>query len=131
RLDQTGQLRVEEVEEWAGGQLGDAATAGRLEHPARSANRPLVEAFDELDPLVLQERADETVHEPGMNVADVGVDPGDDVALQDVEAFPEGLALARIRAVLRQDVLVDVDGDAEIGADLARPIGRTAVDQDD
>ena len=55
-----------------------------------------------------------------MDVADVGVDPGDDVALQDVEAFPERLALAMIRAVLRQDVLVDVDGDAEILAQISR-----------
>ena len=44
------------------------------------------------------------VHEPRLDVADVGVDPGDDVAVEDVEALPERLALSVVAPGLRQDL---------------------------
>ena len=131
RLDQAGQLWVEQVEQRPGRQLGHAPAARRLEHAAWPTDRPLVEPFDELDALVLQQRADQPVDEARVDVADVGVDPGDDVALQDVQALPERLALAPVAAVLRQDVLVDVDRDAKLRGDLAGAVGGAAVDQHD
>ena len=94
-------------------------------------DRSLVEALHVLDPRLTQERAEEAGHEARLDVADVGVDPGDDVAVEDVEALPERLALAGHRADLGQDLRVPHHGHAELGRDLGGAIGAVGVDDDE
>src|SRR5688500_16942245 len=103
RLDHARQLGEEEVDERACHQLRDAAAALGLERVA-GPDRSLVETLDVLDLRLRQEGTDEPVDEPRLNVADIGVDPGDDVAVEHVEALPQRLTLAAMRAGLRQDL---------------------------
>ncbi len=111
RLDEAGEFGEEEVEQGAGGQFGHpAATAGEQFVPLPQG--AAVEPLDVLDPRLPQQGAEDAVDEAGMDVDDVGVDPGDDVALKDVEALPQRLPLAPVGPVLGEDLLVDVDRDA-------------------
>ena len=66
-----------------------------------------------------------------MEIGDVGVAPGDEVAAEEVEAFPERLALALEGAELGQDRAVLVDLDAEGAGDVDCAVGGAAVDDDD
>src|SRR5262249_42940680 len=78
RLHDAGQIRQEEVEHRARDQLGYPPAAGRV------GDLPLpdgtfVEGLDVLNALVGQQRADQPVHEAGVDVLDVRVHPADDV----------------------------------------------------
>ena len=57
------------------------------------ADRPLVEALHVLDLRLPEQRTEQPVHEARLDVADVGVDPGHDVAIEHMEALPQRLAL--------------------------------------
>ena len=64
-------------------------------------------------------------------MADVGIRPHDDVAGRREQRLPERLALAAERAVAREHVQV-LDDACSLGlGDLARPIGRRGVDDED
>jgi hypothetical protein len=54
-----------------------------------------------------------------MKIADIRIDPRDDIALEDEQTFPQCLTLAGERAVLRQDLLVNCDRDVVRLGDLA------------
>ena len=79
-------------------ELGDATAAGRL-----AVERPPVEALHEPDRRLGQQRAEETGHEVRAEVADVGVEPAEDVAVGASSDFHSRVALARSPAQLGQD----------------------------
>src|SRR5438093_1252487 len=128
-LHDPGKLRKEQVEDRASGELGHAPAAGRLQLVA-DAERTLVERFHELQVGPHEERADDAVHELRMSAGDVGVDPDDDVAGEDVEALPEGLALTAVAADLGKDLVVDDHSNALVLGDLAGPVFGARVDDD-
>ncbi len=66
-----------------------------------------------------------------MDVFDVGVYPGYDISLEDIEALPEGFSFATVGTVLRQNVLVDIDGDTQVSGNLTGVVYGTGVNQDD
>ena len=103
RLDEPGELRVEEGEQRPHEDLGDPPAAARGE-PRDGPQGPLVEGLDVADLRPLQQGAHQAVDEAGGDVADVRVDPDDDVPLQHEQALPEVLALAAVRAVGLEDV---------------------------
>ena len=79
----------------------------------------------------MEERPDRPVDHPRVPVPDVRVGPGDDVAGRLVERLPERLALAPERAVAGQDVgMLDDPGALGLG-DLAGPVRRRRIDDDD
>ena len=129
RLDQAGQLGEEEVDQRPGDKLGDPAAAALLEDAALD-DRAAVVALDVLDALLGDQRADRAVDHARVPVADVRVGPDDDVAAGLVEALPQRLALAGEAAVARQNLLVDDHSGAFRCGDLAGPIGRVGVDDE-
>ena len=130
RLDHPRQLRVEQVDQRPRDELGDAAAAALLEHAALD-DRALVVALDVLQPRLVEQRPERPVDHPRVPVPDVRVGPHDDVAGGLVDRLPERLALAHERAVARQDVGVLDDAGALGLGDLARPVGRRRVDDED
>ena len=130
RLDDARQLGEEEVDERPCHQLGDAPAALRLQGVAL-ADRPLVEALHVLELRLDEQRAEQAVDEARLDVADVGVDPGDDVPVEHVEALPERLALAAEGAELGQDLGVAVDRHAQLLGDLDGAVGAVRVDDHD
>src|SRR5207237_2702533 len=81
RLHHAGELRKEQVEQRSGGQLGDPASALGLNLRAELQRAP-VEALDILHLGIAQQRPEQAVDELGVDVADVSVNPADQVALQ-------------------------------------------------
>ena len=94
-------------------------------------DRPLVVALHVLQPRFVEQRPERPVDHPVVPVPDVGVGPHDDVAARREERLPERLALAAERAVARQHVGVLDDPRALGLGDLARPVGRRGVDDED
>ena len=127
RLDEPGEVRVEEVDQGPRDQLGDPAAAALAKHPALH-DRALVVALDVLDARLNEQRAERPVGHPRMPVADVRVAPDDDVAERLVEALPERLALPAVGAVAGQHVRVLHDTGALACGDLARPVHGRGVD---
>ena len=79
----------------------------------------------------MEQRAERPVDHPVVPVLHVGVGPHDDVAGRLVERLPERLALADERAVARQDVGMLDDARALGLGDLAGPVRRRRVDDED
>ena len=121
---------IEEVDQRPRDELRDAAAAALLEHAVLD-DRALVVALDVLEPRLVQQRPERPVDHPRVPVPDVGVGPDDDVAARLEEGLPERLALAPERAVARQDVGVLDDAGALGLGDLAGPVGRLRVDDQD
>src|SRR5438093_8307371 len=84
-----------------------------------------------MDLGVAQQWAEQAVDKLGMDVADVGVDPADQVALQDEEALPQRFTLALEHAVTREDLAVLHDRDAGALRDRCRAVRRPRIDYDD
>src|SRR5450759_43172 len=93
RLHEPGELRPEQVQHRARGELGHAPSARRPQDAA-VLERPLVERLDVADLRLGEQRPNEPVQESRVDVLDVGVDPDDDVAFQDEDALPQRLAFA-------------------------------------
>src|SRR6266550_5492590 len=129
-LHDPGELGKKEIQDWPRGELSHAAAAGRLQLVA-DVERSLVEGLHELQVRPHEERTDDAVHELRVRARDVGVDPHDDVAREDVQALPERLAFPAVAARLGKDLVVDEDGDAFVFCDLAGPILRARVDDDE
>src|SRR6266566_4252886 len=126
-LDESGELGEEEIDEWPRHQLRDAPAA--LGHdPVPVADGALVEALHVGDALLTQQRAQQPVDEARLDVADVGIDPRHDIAVQHVEALPQRLTLALEAPQLGQHLRVAHDRDPELLRDLTRAIGRVRVD---
>ena len=130
RLQDGGQLGVEEAEQGADEDLGHTAAAGGAQH-ARVGDGAVVEGLHVMDLGVLDERADQAVDEPRMDVLDVGIDVDDDVALQEIEGLPEVFALAALGAFFGEMLGGDVDVGTETGGDLARAVGAAGIDDGD
>src|SRR6476661_2693543 len=88
RLDEPGQLGIEEVDQWARHELRHAAAATLLELAALH-DRPLVVALDVLQPRLVEERPERAVHHPVVPVLHVRIGPYDDVAARLVQGLPE------------------------------------------
>ena len=78
-----------------------------------------------------EQRAEQSVDEFGMNVADVRVDPTDEVTFEDEHALPERLALALEDTVAGQDFAVLHYLDAGALGDRDGPVGGTRIDDND
>jgi hypothetical protein len=91
----------------------------------------VVEALDEADRRVGEQRPEQTGDERGVEVVQVGVDEHDQVAGGGDEAAPHRGALAvGPREVGGERVLVDHDG-ARLGREPRGGVGRPRVDDDD
>jgi hypothetical protein len=88
-MDDPGQVGEQQGEHRSGDQLGDAPST-----PGLAVDGSLVEALHEVDGGVDQDRAEQTGHEPGVEVAQIGIDPHDDVASGRVQRLPQRAALA-------------------------------------
>ncbi len=128
RLDHARQLWIKQIEQRPGRQLGHPPPAPGLSlvpHLERAA----IEAFDELDAPVEQKRPDDAIDKSRMNVDDVSINPGNDVALRHQQTLPQGFALAAPRAEFGQKLLVNVNRHAERLGNLAGAVGRVRVNQ--
>ena len=94
-------------------------------------DRALVVALHVLQSRLVEQRPDRAVDHPRVPVPDVGVGPDDDVAARLEDRLPERLALAPERAVAGEDVGVLDDAGALGLGDLAGPVGRLRVDDED
>src|SRR5207237_9078411 len=108
---QARKLVKDEVQERPRGQLGHPPSALRLDFRTE-LQWPAVEALDVMDPGVTQQRPQEAVDELRVDVADVGVDPADQVALEREEAFPQRFTLPLKGAIAGKDLAVLYYGDA-------------------
>src|SRR5207253_6549904 len=130
RLHQARKLGKEEVQEWPRSQLGHAPSALRLDLRTE-LQWPAVEALDVMDPWVTQQRSQEAVDELRVDIADVGVDPADQVAREREEAFPERFTLPLKGAIAGKDLAVLYHGDAGTFRDGGGAVGRSRVDDHD
>ena len=78
-----------------------------------------------------EERLDEPDDGLGAEVAEVGVEPAEEVAVARVQRLPQRVALARARPGLGQHVGLGDDAGAGRGGDRGRGVGRAVVDHDD
>ncbi len=130
RLDQARQFWKEEVDERPRSQLRHPPTTTGDELIALLERAP-VETFDIPDTPVAQQWPQDAIHKSGVDVFDVGVYPGYDISLEDIEALPEGFSFATVGTVLRQNVLVDIDWDTQVSGNLTGVVYGTGVNQDD
>ena len=130
RLVQPGQLGEEQPDQRAGDQLGDPAALER-DRDAAVEHRALVEALDQLDARVGEQRAEQAGHEVGVPVDQVGVHEDDQLAGGDEERLPHRLALARPGAEVGADLRGAVHGRAGVGRDGVRVVGGVGVDDHD
>src|SRR5205823_10619467 len=79
RLDEAGQLGKEQIEQRPGRELRDASATLGLQFRAE-LQRSAVEALDVVDLGVAQQGTEQAVNELGVDIADIGVDPADQVA---------------------------------------------------
>lgn len=126
RLDDAGEMREEQGDHRSGGQLGDAAAT-----VSPGLERPVVEALDERDVGLGQQRPDETDDEPLGEVGDVGVAPDDEIAGGGVERFPQRVALAFARTGVGQHIDRADDTSPGRGRRRAGAVGRAVVDHHD
>ena len=128
RLHDVGELREEQREQRARDQLGDAAAAGRrafvgavVVAPSRSTTSGRASSG-----------STQRGHVVGREVAEVGVEPADDVAPALVQRLPQHVALARTRHRLRAGSSASATTRAPAAAgDLGGAVDRPVVDHDD
>lgn len=118
-LSDLAQSRVEQGQDWTGGQLVDSSSAGR-----HVVQRPLVIALYQLGFRTLQEGLDEAGHELRGGVHDVGVEEYDQVGGGRSDPGAHGLSLAA------RAVQVDDAGAVVIG-DRGRVVDGVVVDDDE
>src|SRR5207245_74086 len=85
---------------WAGHELRDPTTAAGL-----TVQRTSVVALDHPDVGIVEQRRQQTSDEMGAEVADVGIDPAQEVSLGYVERLPQRVALPTPRWQMRQDLV--------------------------
>ena len=115
RLHDVGELREEQRQQRARDELGDAAAAGRraFERSARTC------AFTNIDVGVGEQRRAQALDVLAAEVAQVGVEPADDVASARVQRLPHRVALAATRSGRRED--------RRLGHDAWRPPPRATA----
>ena len=87
RLDQTRELRIEQIDQWPRREFGDAAPARRQRAFAEVQWTPVI-AFDKLKPRLREQRPQDAVYEFGVDVGDIAVDPHDDITAGDMQTLP-------------------------------------------
>ncbi len=129
RLDHAGQLRPPQADQRPGDQLGDPAALGRGGAVGLGAN-PGVEALDQADLLVGEQRPEQPGDEVRPPAGQVGVDEDQQVARGHQQRLPQRLALAGIAAEFRSHLAGRVDGRAGLGRHPGRRVGRVGVHHD-
>ena len=124
-LHDPGQVGEQPGDERAGDELGDPSPAG-----GASAG-PAVEALHELDLRGREQRAEQAGHEPGPEVGDVAVDPGDEIAGGGGQRLPDGVALPGAGPGTGQDVGAVHHPGAGGGGHLGGAVGGVVVDDQD
>src|SRR3989442_10689671 len=130
RLDHPRELGEEQIQARTRRDLRPAPAARRL-HLLADVDGSLIERLHILQARMDQQRTNDAVHELRVDVADVRVDPADDVATQHEQALPQRLAFAGERPELGHELLMHVHRHALALRDLARAVVRAGVDDDD
>ena len=130
RLHEPGQLRPGEVEERAGDELAHPAAAVDVDG-AVTDQRPVVEALDEGDAGIVEQRAEQPGDEARLDVTEIGVDRGDEVAGARGEALPQRLALAVRGSEIGHHRVLPDHGRAGGRSDLGGGVLRPGVDDED
>ena len=116
-----GELRVEEVDQRLGHQLGDPAAA--VEYLFLSLlERPPKGGLDELQPGIREQRAERAVDEVLLEVCGVGVGEHHQVAARDGQGAPHRVALALGGAEAPHELVLRVDLGAVRTGDVGRAI---------
>jgi hypothetical protein len=132
RLQHTAQLGPQRREQWPCHQLGDPATAGGALVAAGVAHvqRPPIEALDQMNAVLGEQRPEQPRHEHRVRVDQIGVDENHDVAAGGRQRAPQHLAFAGPRRDLGQGLFARHD--ARAGGD--RPdlgvVGGSRVEHD-
>src|SRR5947209_2125114 len=130
RLHQPRQLRIKQVDQRPSRQFGDPTTAGGRDLAAEIQG-PAIEALDESEVGLCQQRSQKSVHEFGTEAGYIRIDPHKDVAAGGVQALPERFALAPIRSLGWKNVRMVNDPNPQVRDDFHRTIFGTTVDDDE
>jgi hypothetical protein len=129
RLRDPGQVGIEEIEQGASGELGHAAaTVGQ--GGVSELERTPVQALDERDPAIAEERTQQSAREMSAEMLRVGIEEADDLSGEDGQRAPHGVSLAEHRSQLRPQIMLAVDLRAQVPRDPAGGVGGR-IDDDD
>src|SRR5690349_4557988 len=93
-------------------------------------NGPGIKTLHKLHRLIFEQWPNETINEAWVHVANVRIDPSNNITFRHIEAFPECLAFSCIRTYfIRQNLLMDIAWNAKIFGNLACPIDGVAINQ--
>ena len=121
-LHEPGELRVEEVDQRLGHQLGDPAAAVRdLFLPL--LERPPEGGLDELQLGIREQRAERAIDEVLLEVVGVGVGEHHDVPARDRQGAPHRVALALSGTVGPHELVLRVNLGAMGTGDVGRAVG--------
>lgn len=129
-LEDCGEFGVEEGEEGADEDFGDAAAAGG-DDGAVAGEGAFVVGFDVVDLRVFKERADEACDEAAVELGDIAVDVADEVAGGGVEGFPEVFAFAAVGAEVWGDFGGEEDARAGLGGEGTGGVSGAGVDDEE
>src|SRR5581483_8633166 len=121
RLLEAGQVRIEEVQQRAGRELGHAATLVRKRELTEAKRAPVM-GLDKRYPRIVDERSEQAGDEVRAEVLGVGVKEANDLASEHWQRPPQGVALAEHLPELWSQLALCMDLCPKLACDLGRAV---------